>query len=340
MNISASHLSGGQRTVTTRTDTLAARPRRTKRAKPSHIVSSDRDSCDYSDTQLTNTVSWARFRVKLVHDANHYSWYKINVFVHWLPNRSTILLFDTPPTLSTQIPESLFRELSLSELSDPFWIYGYLVGEVVSLQDKMVWDFRTKIRTMEKARGSSGAPQPDFGRLHDLARHSVHFLETFQLAIKTISDILRDHAALSHTPPLTDTASTPAPGVRDKLRFFENMLENLQQRASSNHQRLHNEIQLTFNLVTQYDAKVSLQLSSAMKADGAAMKALTLLASMFLPATFICALFSMSFFSYDPETGWMMASKIWVYFAFAVPTTLLTIGLWRYAPRILAKRTG
>ncbi|KAK0390714.1 hypothetical protein NLU13_0217 [Sarocladium strictum] len=278
---------------------------------------------------LMSHTSWAKFRVKMVHEADHYAWYKINVFVHWRPTQTTVILFDTPPSLSSQIPDVVFEELPYSELSDPFWVYGYLVAEVVRIQDKMIWSFRTKIRNIEMGRESRGAPQPDFGRLHDLARHSVHFLETFGLATKAISDILREHAVLGLSTQSTGPRFPPAPGVQDKLRFFANMLENLQHRASSNHERLHNEIQLTFNLVTQYDAKVSLSLSSAMKTDGAATKALTLLAAAFLPATFICAVFSMSFFSYS-EAGWVMSKQIWIYFAFAIPFTLLTIGIWQF----------
>lgn len=274
----------------------------------------------------------------MVLDYDKYSWYKINVFVHWQPFHSTVLLFDTPAPLVTQIPNQLFEGMSRKTTHDPFWIYTHLLSEIVSLQDKMVWDFRTKIRTIEKSRALIGETQPDFSELHDLARHSVHFLETFGLATKTINDILRDHAGLRISPPPGRANAPPVPDVRDQLRFFDNMLENLKHRATSNHQRLHNEIQLSFNLVTQRDAKVSLQLSGAMKADGAATKSLTLLASAFLPATFICAIFSMSFFTNEPETGWVVAEQIWIYFAFAVPVTIVTIALWRYGPALFVRK--
>lgn len=291
-----------------------------------------------SNGGLAGQISWAKLRVKMVLDYDKYSWYKINVFVHWQPHHSTILLFDTPPSLAAQVPDQLFDGISRKTTYDPFWIYTHLLSEIVTLQDQMVWNFRTKIRTIEKSRALIGEAQPDFSELHDLARHSVHFLETFGLATKTINDILRDHAGLRISPPPGRANAPPVPGVRDQLSFFDNMLENLKHRATSNHQRLHNEIQLSFNLVTQRDAKVSLQLSGAMQADGAATKSLTLLASAFLPATFICAIFSMSFFSNEPETGWVVAGQIWIYFAFAVPVTVLTIALWRYGPALFVRK--
>lgn len=261
--------------------------------------------------------------------------------MHWRPQRTTIFLFDLHQTLEPQIPGSLFKDLLQAELRDPFWFYGYIFDELVRIQDNMVWAFRTKIRNMEKGRGFDTAVAQDFGRLHDLARHSSHFLETFKLALKTMDTILNDHAALKLAPsPESQSPSpgpAPTPSVREKLRFLEHMLESLQYRATSNHERLHNEIQLTFNLVTQNDARTSLDLSRAMQTDGAATKALTLLAASFLPATFICALFSMSFFSYEPETGWVMSAKIWIYFAFSVPITIFTVALWRYGPTIVPR---
>ncbi|KAH8171585.1 corA-like mg2+ transporter protein [Sarocladium implicatum] len=286
-------------------------------------------------------TSWGKFRVKLVNDHNNYSWYKINVFIHWRPTRTTMFLFDLHPTLEPQIPSTLFKDLLQSELRDPFWFYGYIFDELVRIQDIMVWEFRTKVRTMEKGRGIDSTIAADFGLLHDMARHSTHFLETFKLALRTMSTILNDHAALKLDPasalqtPSPEPASIPS--IREKLRFLEHMLESLQYRAASNHERLHNEIQLTFNLVTQNDARTSLDLSRAMRTDGAATKALTFIAAAFLPATFICALFSMSFFNYEADSGWVMSGKIWIYFAFSIPITILSVGLWRYGSAIVSR---
>lgn len=37
----------------------------------------------------------------------------------------------------------------------------------------------------------------------------------------------------------------------------------------------------------------------------------------------------MSFFNFDPSIPrWTLSGKIWIYFAFAVPLTIMTVGLW------------
>ncbi|PSN59119.1 hypothetical protein BS50DRAFT_580199 [Corynespora cassiicola Philippines] len=53
----------------------------------------------------------------------------------------------------------------------------------------------------------------------------------------------------------------------------------------------------------------------------------------FLPPTFISAVFSMSFFNYSPAqdgqaNAWSISDKFWIYWAFAVPLTCLTMAVW------------
>jgi hypothetical protein len=49
-----------------------------------------------------------------------------------------------------------------------------------------------------------------------------------------------------------------------------------------------------------------------------------------MPATFISALFSKSFFKIDDNTGeWSVSQEIWLYWVIAVPVTLLTAGSWQ-----------
>ncbi|KAH8729984.1 hypothetical protein BGZ61DRAFT_447230 [Ilyonectria robusta] len=45
----------------------------------------------------------------------------------------------------------------------------------------------------------------------------------------------------------------------------------------------------------------------------------------------------MSFFFYDADVGWTMSSKIWVYWAFAIPVTLATSGFWYCWQQVMAR---
>jgi Mg2+ and Co2+ transporter CorA len=67
--------------------------------------------------------------------------------------------------------------------------------------------------------------------------------------------------------------------------------------------------------------------------DSAALKTLAFVTFTFLPPTFICAVFSMSFFNYDQSLGWRVSGKFWVYWAVTVPTTIISAALWFYWQR-------
>ena len=117
------------------------------------------------------------------------------------------------------------------------------------------------------------------------------------------------------------------------------MIRNLGHRAVSNRERLQNEIQLAFNTVAQYDAGITVDIGRAAQTDSAAMKTIGYITMTFLPATFISALFSMSFFDFDAEANiWSMSSKFWVYWACAIPTTLVTFVLWHFWHKIFPLR--
>jgi Mg2+ and Co2+ transporter CorA len=100
----------------------------------------------------------------------------------------------------------------------------------------------------------------------------------------------------------------------------------------SNQLRIQNEIQLTFNIVGQYDTKVTVDISRAAGSASAIMKTLAFVTTTFLPPTFLCAVFSMSFFHYDSDTGWGVSSKLWIYWVCAIPTIAASALLWHFWP--------
>jgi Mg2+ and Co2+ transporter CorA len=87
------------------------------------------------------------------------------------------------------------------------------------------------------------------------------------------------------------------------------------------------------------DALTMIRLSRASAADSSTMKAITILTMVFLPATFVCSLFSMGFFEFveDPTNGagngravgprLHVAGQFWIYFAVAVPLTVVVLGV-------------
>lgn len=106
------------------------------------------------------------------------------------------------------------------------------------------------------------------------------------------------------------------------LNSFQ-LIQSLSKRADSNEARLRNEIGLAFNTVSQQDAK--------------AVRIISVVTLLFLPSTFVSTLFSMSFFSFQPgyQNKWGVSQKIWIYFAVAVPLTMVTVILWFKVSAIL-----
>ncbi len=92
------------------------------------------------------------------------------------------------------------------------------------------------------------------------------------------------------------------------------------------------------------------RLAHASKRDSNSMKIISLLGAIFLPATFLASIFSMSFFDFIPDgnndstsspssgssspsgggAAWSPVSPLlWIYFAITIPITLAIVVCWR-----------
>lgn len=219
---------------------------------------------------------------------------------------------------------------------DPFWIYEGLLEEILSLQDRSVWMIRDEVRATEKNRALVTRPNPDYGHLHEIARHAIHVSESLEVTVKTVESILQGHA--DYMTSFADAENSPrraAKQLQNRLLFLEHMLVSLKYRSASNQARLQNEIQLSFNIVAQSDARTSVEIGRAAQKDSAAMKTVAFLTLTFLPATFISAIFSTSFFNFDAGEGiWAVSDKIWIFWVVSIPVTLITIMLWFFWHRV------
>src|ERR1700761_7306430 len=76
-----------------------------------------------------------------------------------------------------------------------------------------------------------------------------------------------------------------------------------------------------------------IRLARASRSDSNTMKAITILTMVFLPATFVCSLFSMGFFDFGATDGELgqhglrVAGQFWIYFAVTVPLTVVVLGV-------------
>ncbi|KAI1116609.1 hypothetical protein F5Y14DRAFT_48744 [Nemania sp. NC0429] len=307
------------------------------RMPPSWWSDSSRKSNGYFGCRVTaeHIDTWAYFETKQVKEKDTYHWYKLNAFIRW--NKSThqtiVISFDTPPVIATRFLELVAAPGDNTAWRCPMWFYPHLVGEVARLQELAVWAIRDRVRAVEKKPMSDGRPQPDYRHLHDIARHAVHVTETLDVSVQTVQRMLARHRELMQQQQQLQSDEGQSQESQSQLEFYESFLTSLRQRSVSNEKRMANEIQLAFNIVAQHDASTSVKIGLATQSDSVAMKSIAFVTLTFLPPTFVCAIFSMSFFDYSADAGWAISDKFWLYWAFAVPTTLLTVAAWYYASK-------
>ncbi|KAL4894283.1 hypothetical protein BDV59DRAFT_192625 [Aspergillus ambiguus] len=73
-------------------------------------------------------------------------------------------------------------------------------------------------------------------------------------------------------------------------------------------------------------ARINTNIASATQQDSSSLRTLSLVTMFFLPGTFLATLFSVPLLKWNSET--IVDRKFWIYWAFAVPLTLMTFGTW------------
>ncbi|KMU72534.1 hypothetical protein CISG_09521 [Coccidioides immitis RMSCC 3703] len=182
------------------------------------------------------------------------------------------------------------------EPRDPFSMHIAIFDQVVKLYDRSVWRLRDSIRRIERNRHIAG---PDFEGMNDMSRHSSHIAEVLEVTIRTLGSIQEQQSPIYEGLPFVLDKTYKAQ-TREYVKFQLQIIANLLQRLKSNHERLKSEI----------------------SADSSAMKSIAFLTMLFLPATFVAAVFSTTFFEFD-ERGWKISNSIWIYWAVTIPATIL-----------------
>lgn len=260
-------------------------------------------------------------------EVTDYKWPRINVISRWYKDtqHTAIIIFDPPPALSDQWTSALLQQAPHAELDSPFWIYPVLGNLLVGLQDTSVWTCRDLVRAVEKDRMGLLAERFTYESLHNLSRHIIHVSEVLDVGAQVVEAIQQHRQLFEARQPDRLVPS----GIPQELMFIQTMLNSLKKRSDSNMARLQNEISLCFNVVTQRQAHVSVQIGEAAKRDGEAMRVIAAVTLLFLPSTFVSAIFSTSFFNYDHGAGvWAISDKFWIYWAVAIPLTVVSVLTW------------
>ncbi|KFY95325.1 hypothetical protein V500_02838 [Pseudogymnoascus sp. VKM F-4518 (FW-2643)] len=91
-------------------------------------------------------------------------------------------------------------------------------------------------------------------------------------------------------------------------------MKSLRSQAQATLDRLNGEVALAYNTLASMDNRI--------------MKSVTILAMVFLPATFVAGLFSTTFFSFAENDSWGFSSKFWIYWVVVIPLTAAIVSGW------------
>lgn len=71
------------------------------------------------------------------------------------------------------------------------------------------------------------------------------------------------------------------------------------------------------------------------------MKTISLLGAIFLPGAYLAAVFSMTFFNFNPDPNQPVISpQFWIYWAFTIPITTVIVGGWWFWERKRERKYG
>jgi Mg2+ and Co2+ transporter CorA len=127
-----------------------------------------------------------------------------------------------------------------------------------------------------QARNERHPPPLNFPNLHDIARHIFHANETLEVARHTLQSLIDEQARFrAEHADLMNTNGNRGTWIHTAQRahFVAKQLHSLMTRSQSLSERLRNEINLAFNLVSQKDS--------------AMMKTVAVVSMVYLPGTFI-----------------------------------------------------
>ena len=140
--------------------------------------------------------------------------------------------------------------------------------------------------------------------------------------------------------------------LSEGLDYCMQMLHKTADTAGQTQDQTNRQLTTTLNMMayeqqklTRSDQQTSIQIAEASKIiaeetkkDGYSMKTLAVVTIIFLPATSVSSIMAMPLFRWDDD--WVVNKRLWVYFAFAVPLTALTVGLWYVWQRQAMRRAS
>ncbi|KAH9474913.1 Notoamide biosynthesis cluster protein M' [Psilocybe cubensis] len=125
--------------------------------------------------------------------------------------------------------------------------------------------------------------------------------------------------------------------VLDSFDFILSKTDVLKRWVLNYNERTGIRINLFFNISTQTDNKTNLDIARltskiavSTQRDSSSMITMAAVTMLFLPGTFVSALFSMVFFNSQSDNTLVVSEQIWLFFAITIPLTVAVFVLWLF----------
>ncbi|KAI0200771.1 hypothetical protein F4808DRAFT_427853 [Astrocystis sublimbata] len=168
--------------------------------------------------------------------------------------------------------------------------------------------------------------------------------QAYQEIIKEMKEGMIKFKACVHEEKNTKKMKASHSSMGSRLEFYRVKLTGQEHYIHTTLERLHIQRQALYNIITQKESKLNLEMAAqqrrlahASKRDSTAMKTLSLLGAIFLPGTFLSSVFSMTFFNFRVPDNSEVSQELWIYFAITIPLTVAIVGAWWALDRIREK---
>ncbi|KAF3316764.1 hypothetical protein TWF173_001427 [Orbilia oligospora] len=287
-----------------------------------------------------------------------YAWYKIAIITTWTaPDQHTIIFLDArnspAHSIRNELKSNCENVKKEAALENPYWSHQFLIGPIIACYDQAVWNLRDLVKALEQGRrdgkhavtnaidsndSDMEASRNTFNSLHEILRHALHKTEILGVAIQTLDSICSrkrifeserysNAAAVNiDAPESVAVAKRCAKKIGVYLDFQLSIVRSLEARARANEARIRSEITLAFSIVAQLDSQVQAKIGEAARNDSNTMVKIAAVTMLFLPPSFVSAVFSTTFFSFSPPEGDKISRDFWIFWAISIPLTIIVFG--------------
>ncbi|KAI1870654.1 uncharacterized protein JN550_005197 [Neoarthrinium moseri] len=134
---------------------------------------------------------------------------------------------------------------------------------------------------------------------------------------------------------------------RETLDYVRNYCESCLEVTQTSEARMQLQLNILYTSIAQDDGQTSARLAASAGKDSTSMKIIALITAAYLPGTFVATLFSMGMFDWQANSSGddsqqsrhsAVSPDFWIYWAVAVPLTILTLAGWAFWWRVEKQR--